>query len=179
MKAKLRIHYQSENEPLWNICFSMNLLINSAHFFNKVSVYTSGIYMLQYIILKTEMVTWDTQLFCLQCFPYYHAMPSPPPTRKAAWLAGGSIPCARVTLSLLPARVLMQAEEQGSHPILSILHKHLGKPMEGHSTPPLQWHCQLETQTKHQNRINIWLQLHLGCVSYLPKHISNGTFKNL
>lgn len=72
----------------------------------------------------------------------------------------------------------MQAEEQGSDPILSILHKHSGKPMEGHSTPR-HWHCQLETQTKHQNRINIWLQLHLSCVSYLPKHMSNGRFKNL
>lgn len=86
-----------------------------------------------------------TMLFCSQCFSYSNSKPIPTPTRKAAWLPSGTVPCARVTLSLLPAQVPMQAEEQGTDPILYILHKHLGKPMEGYSTPSLQWHCQLET----------------------------------
>lgn len=98
--------------------------------------------MLQYIILKSKMVTQDTQ-----CYFAHSALHTsiPTPTREAVWLPGGSVPCAHVTLSLLPAQVLTQAEEQGSDPIPYILHKHLGKPMEGHSTPSLQWHCQLET----------------------------------
>lgn len=103
------------------------------------------------------MVTRETQCYFAHSAFHTPILCQSPPQQKSS----GSVPCAHVTLSLLPARVLMQAEEQGSDPALYILHKHSGKPRKG--TEPLTavalpaWN----TDTTHQNRINTWLWLHL------------------
>lgn len=150
----------------------MNSLINSAHFhtkFQSIDLESICWNAYKYGRLKwwheTHNVILLTVLFIFQFYANLY------PRQKSS----GSVPCAHVTLSLLPAwgrRAGMWSNSLHPPQTLEKTHGRAQYPLTAVALPA--WNI----ETKHQNWINTWLRLNLGCVSYLAKHISNGRLTN-